>query len=257
MSRPALALLARLAVLAVLSVAALAGASCAGAAAASHDQAATHDATHDVTLVLIKTGPKSGQLPDDETKTLFAGHFANMNRMSQERQLLLAGPYTKQRHDLALRGIFVLDTGDLERAREIAGTDPPTQAGIFVLDFHSLSTDAALRAMHEHVMELDAQAEAQAKAEGRQRQPGEGGRSFVLLTAEDGERATAALAAAPPDLVLLSARLDGTRAFVLLDAADTDAAQAALGDLQGQLGPFVLDAWYASAELVHLPELAR
>ena len=213
--------------------------------------------TDDYTLVLIKTGPRSGQLPADEAKTLFAGHFANMRRMAEEGQQLLAGPYGEPRHDAALRGIFVLDTDDLERAREIGMTDPPTQAGIFTLEFHALLTDAPLRAMHEHVMELDAQAEAQAKAEGRQRQPGEGGRSFVLLTADDGERATAALAAAPPNLVLLSARLDGTRAFVLLDAADTDAAQAALGDLQGQLGPFVLDAWYASAELVHLPELAR
>jgi uncharacterized protein YciI len=252
-SRPALALLARLA---VLSVAALAGASCAGAAAASHEQAATHDATHDVTLVLIKTGPKSGQLPDDETKTLFAGHFANMNRMSQERQLLLAGPYTKQRHDLALRGIFVLDTGDLARASQIAGTDPPTQAGIFTLEFHALATDAPLRAFHERVLKLDAEADAKAKAEGRVRQPGEGARSYVLLTAEDGERSRRALEPlVRSGSVLLLARLDGTRTFAVLDAADPDAAQAALGGVAGELGDFVLDGWFASGELAQLPAL--
>ena len=207
------------------------------------------------TLVFIKTGPKSGQLPADETRTLFAGHFSNMQRMAEERQLLVAGPFGETRHDPALRGIFVLDTGDLDRARQIASTDPPTQAGIFVLDFHSLSTDAPLRAMHERVMQLDQQAEAKAKAEGRERKPGEGGRSFVLLTAEDGERAAKALRAAPGGLVLLSARLDGSQTFALLDAPDPDAARAQLGEVAGQLGPFVLDGWYASAELVHLPEM--
>ena len=207
------------------------------------------------TLVLIKTGPNSGQLSAEETRTLFAGHFANMQRMAEERQLLMAGPFGETRHDPALRGIFVLDTGDLDRAREIASTDPPTQAGIFVLDFHALSTDAPLCAMHERVMELDAQAEAQAKAEGRERKPGEGGRSFVLLTAEDGQRAMRALRAAPAGLVLMAARLDGSQTFALLDAPDPDAARARLGETASQLGPFVLDGWYASAELVHLPEL--
>lgn len=238
-----------------LAAGALALASALGAGCASSGAATADPADEAYTLVLIKTGPKSGQLPADETKALFAGHFTNMRRMAEERQLLMAGPFGETRHDTALRGIFVLDTGDLERAREIASTDPPTQAGIFTLDFHALATSAPLRAMHERVMELDKQAEAKAQAEGRERKPGEGGRSFVLLTAEDGERAMRALGAAPDGLVLLSARLDGSQAFVLLDAADPDAARAKLGDVAGQLGPFVLDGWYASAELVHLPEM--
>lgn len=233
-----------------LSAAAVALATgCTGPGAATADRPA-----ETYTLVLIKTGPKSGQLPADETQTLFAGHFANMKRMAQEGQLLLAGPFGETRHDPALRGIFVLDTGDLERARQIAGTDPPTQAGIFTLDFHALSTDAPLRAMHAHVMELDAQAEAKAQAEGRERKPGEGGRGFVLLTAEDGERARRALEPlAASGLVLMLARLDGARTFAVLDAADPDAARAALGDTAGQLGDFVLDGWFASSELVGLP----
>jgi uncharacterized protein YciI len=215
-------------------------------------------AAGDYTLVLIKTGPKSGQLPAEETKTLFAGHFANMRRMAEEGQLLLAGPFGETRHDPALRGIFVLDTGDLERARQIAGTDPPTQAGIFTLDFHALSTDAPLRAMHARVMELDAQAEAKAQAEGRERKPGEGGRSFVLLTADDGERAGRVLQPLQGSgLVLLVGRLDGTAAFAVLDATDQDQARAALAAHELQLGPYVLDDWFASSELTAMPSLSR
>lgn len=210
----------------------------------------------DYTLVLIKTGPKSGQLPADETKALFAGHFANMNRMSEERQLLLAGPFTEQRHDPALRGIFVLDTGDLAEAQRIAGTDPPTQAGVFVLDLHALTTDAPLLAFHERVLKLEAEADATAKAEGRVRQPGEGARSYVLLTAEDGERARRALEPlVQSGVVLLLARLDETSAFAILDAPDPDAARGALGSAADQLGEFELDGWFASGELTHLPAL--
>lgn len=207
-----------------------------------------------LTLVLIKTGPKSGTLSPEQTQQLFAGHFENMGRMAEERQLLLAGPFGKTRHDETLRGLFVLDTGDRARAQQIAETDPTAQAGVFTLEYHALSTDAPLRALLERVLAI----EAQAKAEGRQRSPGEGARTYVLLTAEDGERARSLLqplAAPHGGPVLLLGRLDGTRAFAILDASDVDAAQAALGDVAGQLGPYVLDAWFATGELATMPTL--
>src|SRR6187402_815215 len=64
------------------------------------------------TLVWIRTGPKSGTLSEEENRALFAGHFANMERLAKERKLLLAGPFGKQRHASDLRGLFVLDTTD-------------------------------------------------------------------------------------------------------------------------------------------------
>src|SRR5690349_4676773 len=90
------------------------------------------------TLVLLKTGPQSGKLPPEENKRLFAGHFENMARLAQERKLVVAGPYGGERHDKALRGLFVLDTGERTVATTWAETDPPTQAGIFVLEYHDL-----------------------------------------------------------------------------------------------------------------------
>ena len=67
-------------------------------------------AERELTLVLLKTGPQSGALSQEDTKQLFAGHFSNMERLAEERQLLLAGPFGQVRHDDTLRGLFVLDT---------------------------------------------------------------------------------------------------------------------------------------------------
>ena len=67
-------------------------------------------AEHGYTLVLLKTGPMSGQLPKEENDKLFAGHFSNMERMARAGQLVVAGPFGEKRHDPSLRGLFVLDT---------------------------------------------------------------------------------------------------------------------------------------------------
>ena len=203
-----------------------------------------------LTLVFLKTGPESGKLPKEENERVFAGHFANMARMAEERQLLVAGPFGPVRHDPALRGLFVLDTGDRGLARDWAATDPPTQAGVFVLEYHDLATAAPLAAC----LERELAKAAAAKAEGRTPQPGEGGRSYVVLTAEDGARARAALAPLVADgRVLMLARLDGSRAFALLDATDIDAARQKLGPAGEALGEYVLDSWFGGGELARLP----
>jgi len=200
------------------------------------------------TLVLLKTGPRTG-LTAEESKTVFAGHFGNMQRLAAERELLVAGPYGEAKHDTSLRGLFILDEATSTGAEALAATEPGVTAGVFTLELHELVTDAPLRAYLEHELAL----EAAAKAEGRQRAPGEGGRAYVVLTAEDGaaaERALAPLVAS--GMVLLEARLDGTRAFVLLDAPDVSAAETLLGAHRAALGPYVLDQWFASGELVRL-----
>src|SRR5262245_44040174 len=96
------------------------------------------------TLVLIKTGPMSGKLSQEESDRAFAGHFSNMGRLAQARQLVVAGPFGDERHDHDLRGLFVLNSARRAEAEEWARTDPTTQAGVFVLEFHDLATDAPL-----------------------------------------------------------------------------------------------------------------
>lgn len=197
------------------------------------------------TLVLLRTGP-ARDLPAEVRQRAFVGHFANMLRLAKDRDLLLAGPYGDPRHAEDLRGLFVLDTADRQRAEQLAGTDPTTQAGEFRLEFHDLTTDAPLRQLLADELRQREEAERQ----GRELQPGEGGRGYVLLTAEHGEQALRRLAGHPG--VFLSARLDGQQALFVLDAEQCAAVPALLGDALAELGPHTLDAWYATAGLAHM-----
>jgi len=201
----------------------------------------------EVTLVLLKTGPRAASLSSD----VMGGHLGNMQRLAREGHLLVAGPYGKGKTDPQLRGLFVLDTADRDRARQLAETDPGFQAGAFALEYHTLTTTAALRAL----LDLERAEQETAARQGRRLAPGEGGRGYVLLTVENGDAAAAALA--DHAAVLWFARLDGTRALVLLDALDRAAAQSMLRPLQPQLGATRFDEWFGSGHLAELPRLGR
>ena len=201
------------------------------------------------TLVHLKTGPTK-PATQEESKRIFAGHFANMGRLAREGHLVLAGPYGKERHDPLLRGIFVLGTGDRSDATRLAQTDPGYQAGVFVLEYHDLVTDAPLRA----VVAKELAIEDQAAREGRPPEPGAGGRSYVLLTAKDGAAATAALRGHRG--VLLLGQLDGTGAFAILDAKAPGDVANLLGPALQAAGDYVLDGWFAGGQLAHVAEFA-
>lgn len=201
------------------------------------------------TLVLIKTGPQSGKLSKEENERVFAGHFANMQRLSEERKLVVAGPFGGARSDKSLRGIFVLDTEDRALARAWAETDPPTQAGVFALEYHDLRTTAPL--VEHHDRELAALAKE--KAAGHERKLGEGMRTYVILTAEHGDLAQRELA----DLVaggqvFALADLDRDRAWALIDAQDLAGAGSLLGSRIDRLGAHTLDEWFGSDGLSRL-----
>lgn len=202
------------------------------------------------TLVVLHTGPRTEPLTDDERRQVFGGHFANMERLARAGHLLLAGPYGRTRTSPTLRGVFVFDTGDPERARQLAESDPGFAAGVFRFEYHACSTRAPLRAF----LAADLARRDAIAATGRTPQPGEGGRGYVWLRAEQAEAAERALAGHPA--VLLAARLDGTHALMLLDAADVAAAQALLAPHAGAIGPHRLDDWYGSGLLAELPRLA-
>jgi uncharacterized protein YciI len=202
---------------------------------------ATTDA--DYTFVFLKTGPQSGKLTAEANQLAFAGHFSNMARLAEEGTLLVAGPFGTNRHDEALRGLFILDTADRDEAIAWASTDPTTRAGVFTLEYHALRTTFPL----PELLAANLERQDRAKAEGRTLKPGDGGRGYVLLTVADGARARGELdELAAAGQLLLRADLDGTRALAVLDAVDLAAAQALLGERGPRLGEHALDEWFGS-----------
>ena len=91
-------------------------------------------------LVVLKTGPK--RVPDgDARKAMFAGHFANMERLSKAGKLALAGPFSEDPD--GWRGLFVLATDDLEEARRLVASDPVIVNGEMVAEYHRWYGSAA------------------------------------------------------------------------------------------------------------------
>jgi uncharacterized protein YciI len=199
-------------------------------------------------LVVLRTGPRNGRLDPEEQQEAMAGHFSNMARLSEERKLILAGPFGAVRSDRARRGLFILATADPATALEWTRTDPAVAAGIFAAEATRFATAAPLAV----ALERELGRQTRAREEGRTLRPGDGGRGYVLLTAEDRALAWEALSPRVGREVLVLAELGATQALAILDATHAADAEARLGGWIAASGPHVLEDWFGSGELARI-----
>ncbi len=91
-------------------------------------------------LVILRTGPK--RMPDGAQRdAMFAGHFANMERLARAGKLVLAGPFEKDPE--GWRGLFVFAVDGIDEARALTATDPVIANGEMVADYHAWYGSAA------------------------------------------------------------------------------------------------------------------
>ncbi len=83
-------------------------------------------------LCILKTGPKDAEIKGEERKEIFAGHFANIGRLSEEGKLAVAGPFGT--NDKAWRGLYVFNVTTIEEAEKLVMLDPAVKAGVFIPD---------------------------------------------------------------------------------------------------------------------------
>jgi uncharacterized protein YciI len=96
-------------------------------------------------LVILKTGPR--QMPaGPERNAMFKGHFDNINRLSKEGKLVLAGPLDGMD---GWRGLYVFAVPDIESARKLTETDPVIVNGEMVAEYHKYYGTAALMMMRD------------------------------------------------------------------------------------------------------------
>jgi uncharacterized protein YciI len=102
-------------------------------------------------LVILKTGPK--RVPDGpERDAMFAGHFANMERLAAEGKLAVAGPFGKDPD--GWRGLFLFAVPTIEEARALTATDPVIVNGEMVAEYHAWYGSAAamiIPEVHERI----------------------------------------------------------------------------------------------------------
>jgi len=81
-----------------------------------------------VELVLLKRPEVREEIPDAEAERLQAAHLSHLAAMRAAGHMRAAGPVDEQ-PDPSLRGLCLYRTGSLERARELAESDPAVIAG--------------------------------------------------------------------------------------------------------------------------------
>lgn len=92
-------------------------------------------------FVNLKTGP--AKIEDKAVRdSCFAGHFANMAKLGEEKKLVLAGPYGA--NDNNYRGLFIFDVATKEEAQELMKGDPTITSGIFEVEMLEWYGSAAL-----------------------------------------------------------------------------------------------------------------
>lgn len=91
-------------------------------------------------FVLLRTGPNKVP-PGPERDEMFKGHFANMQRLSDEGKLALAGPFDGEG---GWRGLFIFAVADIEEAKALVATDPVVIKGEMVPEFHKYYGSAGL-----------------------------------------------------------------------------------------------------------------
>lgn len=201
----------------------------------------------DYVFVYLKSGPKSGQGDKETRQKMFAGHMGNIQRLADEKKLVIAGPFAKPT-DKTWRGILVMDVAKTEEASALAATDPGVQAGEFVADAHAMRATRGLRNLLEFEAEMKRQAKDEPQVPG---QPPKNIRGYVMVTCEDFDRANAALKQSTlRDAVVWQGRFSGTRGVIVLDATDTEAVRGTLKDA----GTCAIDGWWSTVSLVRLRE---
>lgn len=83
-------------------------------------------------LCILKTGPRDAEVKGKERQEVFAGHFANINRLADEGKLAVAGPFGE--NDKSYRGLYIFNVATVAEAEKLVVLDPAVQAGVFVSD---------------------------------------------------------------------------------------------------------------------------
>jgi uncharacterized protein YciI len=93
-------------------------------------------------LCILKTGPKSAEIKGKEREEIFAGHFANINRLAEEGKLAVAGPF--EDNDKSYRGLYIFNVATIAEAEKLVVLDPAVKAGVFVADLTPWYGSAAM-----------------------------------------------------------------------------------------------------------------
>ncbi|MDF1808698.1 MAG: YciI family protein [Phycisphaerales bacterium] len=205
------------------------------------------------TFVYILTGPVT-ELDQKTQSEAFAGHFSNMNRMAENGDLLVAGPYGSPKTDENLRGLWIFSTDQTTKALELAETDPTGQLGVFKFEAVQLTTDDQLLELPRLEKEDEERRLADPEISDEW-----AGRAYFIASAETNKDNSVNRVSGVLLLGTLVAqdntRIDVDHTLVLLKAETIEEANSILTKAGCDPEQWELDLWYSSKVHTQLPAL--
>ena len=98
-------------------------------------------------LCILKTGPNDAKIKGKERDDIFAGHFANIQRLADEGKLAVAGPF--ETNDKTWRGLYIFNVATIADAEKLVVLDPGVKSGVFVPDLTLWYGTAAMMTIPE------------------------------------------------------------------------------------------------------------
>lgn len=206
------------------------------------------------TYVTLTSGPTSGTGTKEERQEMFKGHMANINRLAESGELIIAGPFISP-SDSTWRGLFVFDVADPAAAQALVATDPGVIKGEFTPVLRPLTASTTLRQSLALYRAMEAEQKAALPTDPTQ--PPALMRAYVIVTAKDARLARKAITASTHPIVWCGTFTDGDGkgGVFVLDA--TDAAVVRTSLKSAATGPCSIDGLFGTSALVRLPEDAR
>ena len=92
-------------------------------------------------LVILKTG-NNKTTNKQFVDSCFSGHLANIVKLAETQQLIVAGPFGKNNDDF--RGLFILNVTSMVEANKLLETDPAIKANLLIADVYPWYGSAAI-----------------------------------------------------------------------------------------------------------------
>ena len=96
-------------------------------------------------MAFLKAGPNRSQDSATAAK-LQAAHMANIVRMADAGDLVVAGPFLDGGD---IKGIYIFNVETVEKAKELTETDPAIKAGRLMMELHTWYGSAAMMQINE------------------------------------------------------------------------------------------------------------
>jgi len=96
-------------------------------------------------MVFLRRGPAWRAATTADVTAVSRAHRANIDRLTKEGLMVVAGPFEGTSGDRALTGIFILRVASMEAAKATVDSDPAVKAGRFVYEIVPWWGPATLR----------------------------------------------------------------------------------------------------------------